>query len=47
VFQFVYDYQEQSYAEAASALGLSTQRIKQTICEVRKRLRAVLTDEES
>jgi RNA polymerase sigma factor (sigma-70 family) len=47
VFQFVYEHPELSYAEAALQLQLSTQRVKQTVCEVRKRLRAVLTDEAS
>lgn len=47
VFQFVYEHPELSYAEAALQLQLSTQRVKQTVCEVRKRLRAALTDEAS
>lgn len=47
VFQFVYEHPELSYAEAALQLQLSTQRVKQTVCEVRKRLRAALLDEVS
>lgn len=47
VFRFVYEHPELSYAEAAEALGLSTQRVKQTICEVRKHLRTILKDEAS
>lgn len=42
VFEFVYDHPELSYPEVAARFGLSTQRVKQTVCEVRKRLRAAL-----
>ena len=44
VFEFVYDHPELSYAEAATELGLSSQRVKQIVCEVRKRLRQSLED---
>lgn len=46
VFEFVYDHPELSYAEAAVHLQLSAQRCKQIVCEVRKRLRASLEQEE-
>jgi RNA polymerase sigma-70 factor (ECF subfamily) len=46
VFEFVYDHPELTYGEAAARLGLSSQRVKQTVCEVRKRLRDSLADEE-
>jgi RNA polymerase sigma factor (sigma-70 family) len=39
VFEFVYEHPELHYAEAAARLGLSSQRVKQIVCEVRKRLR--------
>ncbi|MFO0577327.1 MAG: sigma-70 family RNA polymerase sigma factor [Polyangia bacterium] len=44
VFEFVYDHPELSYPEVAARFGLSTQRVKQTVCEVRKRLRAALVE---
>lgn len=47
VFEFVYDHPELPYTDVAARFGLSTQRIKQTVCEVRKRLRAALLDEEA
>lgn len=47
VFEFVYDHPELPYTDVAAKFGLSTQRIKQTVCEVRKRLRAALLDEEA
>jgi RNA polymerase sigma-70 factor (ECF subfamily) len=46
VFQLVYENPELTYAEVAERLGLSTQRVKQIVCEVRKQLRAVLEDAE-
>ena len=46
VFQMVYEHPELAYAEVAERLGLSTQRVKQIVCEVRKALRAVLEDKE-
>lgn len=45
VFEFVYDHPELTYAEAARELGLSSQRVKQIVCEVRKRLRASLGED--
>lgn len=45
VFEVVYQNPELSYEELAARLGLSAQRVKQTVCEVRKRLRAVLGEE--
>ena len=45
VFEAVYQNPELSYDELAARLGLSAQRVKQTVCEVRKRLRAVLAEE--
>jgi RNA polymerase sigma-70 factor (ECF subfamily) len=44
VFEFVYDHPELTYAEAAERLGLSSQRVKQIVCEVRKRLRDSLEE---
>jgi RNA polymerase sigma-70 factor (ECF subfamily) len=46
VFQMVYENPELAYAEVAERLDLSTQRVKQIVCEVRKQLRAVLEDGE-
>jgi RNA polymerase sigma factor (sigma-70 family) len=45
VFDAVYQNPELGYEEIAARVGLSTQRVKQIVCEVRKRLRAVLRDE--
>jgi RNA polymerase sigma factor (sigma-70 family) len=45
VFEFVYDHPELTYAEAAGRLGLSSQRVKQIVCEVRRRLRDSLAEE--
>jgi RNA polymerase sigma factor (sigma-70 family) len=39
VFEFVYRHPELTYAEAGRRLDLSSQRVKQIVCEVRKRLR--------
>jgi RNA polymerase sigma factor (sigma-70 family) len=46
VFEFVYDHPELTYAEAAARLGLSSQRVKQIVCEVRRRLRDSLGEDE-
>jgi len=47
VFHLVYDNPGVPHAEAARHLGLSVQRVRQTLCEVRAKLRAALeaTDE--
>jgi len=45
VFELVYQHPEVGYEQAAQELGLSCQRVKQIVCEVRKRLRAVLREE--
>jgi RNA polymerase sigma-70 factor (ECF subfamily) len=45
VFEAVYQNPELSYDELGARLGLSAQRVKQTVCEVRKRLRVVLGEE--
>jgi RNA polymerase sigma factor (sigma-70 family) len=42
VFELVYDHPELGYAEIAVQVGLSVQRVKQIVFEVRKRLRAAL-----
>jgi RNA polymerase sigma-70 factor (ECF subfamily) len=42
VFALVYDHPDWSYAEVAGRAGLSVQRVKQIVCEVRARLRAAL-----
>ena len=42
VFQVVYDDPDAPHAEAAEKLGLSVQRVRQTLCEVRSRLRRAL-----
>jgi len=44
VFEFVYDHPELTYPEAAARLGLSSQRVKQIVCEVRARLRRSLEE---
>jgi RNA polymerase sigma factor (sigma-70 family) len=44
VFEFVYEHPELTYAEAAAQLGMSGQRVKQIVCEVRKRLRDCLEE---
>jgi RNA polymerase sigma-70 factor (ECF subfamily) len=46
VFEFVYEHPELSYAEVAREMALSTQRVKQIVCEVRARLRSALEKEE-
>lgn len=44
VFEFVYEHPELTYAEVGARLGLSSQRVKQIVCEVRKRLRQSLEE---
>jgi RNA polymerase sigma-70 factor (ECF subfamily) len=44
VFDFCYQNPELGQAEAAARLGLSTQRIRQTLCKVRKVLRQAIED---
>jgi RNA polymerase sigma-70 factor (ECF subfamily) len=44
VFELCYQHPEMSYEEVAGQVGLSTQRVKQIMCEVRKRLRSVLEE---
>jgi RNA polymerase sigma factor (sigma-70 family) len=45
VFELVYDHPELGYAEVAAQVGLSVQRVKQIVFEVRKRLRAALEED--
>jgi len=42
VFSLVYDNPGATHAETARTLGLSVQRVRQTLCEVRARLRAAM-----
>jgi RNA polymerase sigma factor (sigma-70 family) len=42
VFSQVVDNADRSYAEVGDSLGLSTQRVKQIVCDVRKKLRGAL-----
>lgn len=42
VFRTVYEEPGISHAEAAARLGVSVQRVRQVICEVRKKLRSAL-----
>lgn len=46
VFTAVYDAPDVPHAEIASKVGLSVQRLRQTLCEVRARLRAALEEKE-
>ena len=46
VFELVYDHPELGYAEVAVQVGLSVQRVKQIVFEVRKRLREALAEGE-
>jgi RNA polymerase sigma factor (sigma-70 family) len=47
IFLAVYGPEGRSHAEAARDLGLSVQRVRQAVCEVRARVRTALTDTES
>ncbi len=47
VFELVYDRPELGYADVASRVGLSVQRVKQIVFEVRKRLRAALEEQDA
>jgi RNA polymerase sigma-70 factor (ECF subfamily) len=40
----IYENPDLPHAEAAAQVGLSVQRVRQILCEVRKRLRAVLSE---
>lgn len=42
VFEMVYDEPRLPHAEAAKRAGISVQRVRQTLCEVRARLRAAM-----
>jgi RNA polymerase sigma-70 factor (ECF subfamily) len=44
VFLLVYEHPELPHAEVAARVGLSVQRVRQILCEVRKHLRAVLEE---
>lgn len=44
VFQLVYEDPDLSHADAARRSGLSVQRVRQIICEVRSKLRAALEE---
>jgi RNA polymerase sigma factor (sigma-70 family) len=44
VFELCYQQPELGYEQVALEAGLSTQRVKQIVCEVRKRLRLVLEE---
>jgi RNA polymerase sigma-70 factor (ECF subfamily) len=46
VFALVYDNPELPHADAAHQTGLSVQRVRQTLCEVRARLRAAMAMED-
>jgi RNA polymerase sigma-70 factor (ECF subfamily) len=46
VFREVYGPAEASHADVARRLGLSVQRVRQIVCEVRARLRRALEDRE-
>jgi RNA polymerase sigma-70 factor (ECF subfamily) len=46
IFELVYDNPELPHAEAAERAGLSVQRLRQTLCEVRARLRAAMVEED-
>lgn len=47
VFSFIYANPEMPHADAARELGLSVQRVRQILCEVRARLRAAIDSEPS
>jgi RNA polymerase sigma factor (sigma-70 family) len=42
VFRLLYDHPPPSHDEVARRVGLSTQRVRQILCEVRKRIRQAL-----
>jgi RNA polymerase sigma factor (sigma-70 family) len=46
VFTAVYERPDIPHAETADRLGLSVQRLRQTLCEVRARLRAAMEDDD-
>jgi len=45
VFRLVYGPERLSHADAAREAGISLQRVRQTLCETRQRLRAALAEE--
>lgn len=45
IFQVVYNNPETPHAELARRLGLSLQRLRQTLCEVRARIRRALAED--
>jgi RNA polymerase sigma-70 factor (ECF subfamily) len=45
VFLLACDGQELPHAEVAARVGLSVQRVRQILCEVRKKLRSALEEE--
>jgi RNA polymerase sigma-70 factor (ECF subfamily) len=45
VFELVYDDPSLPHAALAERVGLSVQRLRQTLCEVRAKLRAALSDD--
>lgn len=45
IFTEVYESPQRPHAESAERLGLSVQRLRQTLCEVRARLRAAMEDD--
>jgi RNA polymerase sigma-70 factor (ECF subfamily) len=45
IFQTVYDNPDTPHAELAKRLGLSVQRLRQTLCEVRTRIRKALAED--
>lgn len=45
IFETFHTHPELTHAEIAERVGLSTQRVRQVLCEVRKRLRAELSEE--
>lgn len=47
IFQAVYDAGGRSHAEVARQLGISVQRVRQAVCEVRSRIRVALKEKES
>lgn len=45
VFELVYEHPELGHAEIAGRVGLSLQRVRQIVCEVRKKLRAAIDED--